>query len=322
MARAIVHIGMPKAGSTAIQAWLAANRDALRARGIVFHPETAAGAGIRHETGIGLIAMEAAGRIVPSRLIRAHLRLDAPADQSALAQRLHRHLAAAIHDAPSATFVLSSEFLAGWLKRALQIRAVDAMLGRHFERVGYVLYLRDQVARVLSAHAQALRGGDDAARDAFVSRRAVCDYNAICLAWSQAVGDRIDIRLTEPDFLAQSDLLADFADRLGVPVGRRPAPSRVNRSPSGPALDLWRGANRVAGRVGARSAMAGLAPIYWRSRLTRIGPRPALTPAQETFVAQANARANAALRARVFPERPVLFARSAAILARTPEVVS
>lgn len=216
--RVVFHIGLPKCGSTTIQAHFADHDAAYRAQGLVYP--------------------------VQSRLpggYRSHLPLlNIPADD--LATRID---AIAEEAADARVILLSSEAFGSYLPRGNAAEVGPALAGRFgAENVTVLAYFRNPVGFLASAYAQFVVGGLlDVAKgpffsqgplgvaafvDAATDRKGFAPYDY--LGWARAMqaafpGLRLNLRSMEPSDI-RGDLIDDLCRALKVRRAGQDTPSR------------------------------------------------------------------------------------------------
>lgn len=302
--RALLHVGLGKAGSASIQGFLALNAPALRAAGLHFDdlggPRGPA-LGLTH--GLPFLALAAARPDwLPAPALAARYGIH---DRAGLRRTLDAFEARLDASLPAAgTWVASTEALSGLLTRPGDVAALLAALRPRVSRVEVLLILRDPVAWLPSHYNQLVRRGLRDSLDAFVEARAACHLDRLAALWADALGeDRLHLRLLQPDGLLGGDLLADLSALLGAPPGL-PRPPRLNEGLSRRRIAALRLLNRTWGRLRPRGGQPGLLAL---TRPLAGGPKLALTPDQAARVRQANAASHERLRRRFFPGRPQLF---------------
>lgn len=162
--RLVLHIGMPKSGTTAIQKGLAAMRPELRAQGYLYPP----GVATTYQHGF-LIA----GVRPPEQLPRIyrHIYRHAPRRAQGDLQRMLRGLERAMKESDPRTLVLSGEVFFT-IVTPEERDALAVMLHRFSERIEIVAYVRRPSEYYLSGLQQALKGTDRLLPIAPVSYRA------------------------------------------------------------------------------------------------------------------------------------------------------
>jgi hypothetical protein len=244
MSDVAVHVGLPKSGSSSIQAFLARNRARLAARGVRYD-----GPMIDRwsQLEIGLAACQQAGALVPDAMLRRRLGLATLADQAGPVRRLEAALAAR-PPAAGERAVISSEHIGAWLTTPALRAALDGWLRARFGRVRYVLVVRPQDEFVLSSYSESLRRGSARSLEAFVAGYDELDVRAAMEAWDAEFGPRITILLLPRGADAQRRLIERFCAAAGIEASGLSVPRRRNRALSARAAAILRGLNRLLGR--------------------------------------------------------------------------
>ena len=307
--KAIIHIGLPKVGSSSIQEFLKINQQALLAQSIRYAPLDPQFGSQFELAATGRLE---AGKLIPAPIILSVLNLKTPDEQRAYVQRFLDFLDAGLRDWSEATYVASSEHIQAWFHTRAQVAALDAFLRERFEDVRYVLYLKPQQNIVLSRYSERIRRGETLSLKTHMQGPMTeQDYDAIVTRWENAVGaDALDVRLLTPDTLVNGDLIDDFCTVLGVQRSSMASPRRMNTSLSAENIELRR---RVNQWLRVRKPDGRQNPWYYRvlNTLSRVWPdhatRLALTDAQRRAIEDRFADSNEALRQRRFPDRETLF---------------
>lgn len=310
--KAVVHMGLPKTGTTSLQVWLRRNGRALQERGVSYnrlHLPDMKRRQANVELGIGQV--HEAGILHPHTQTRRYYGLTDMSAQSKVAATYLAHFQRRVKKIGGDFWVFSSEDLGSLTKSPEMAAALDRWMKHTFDEVHYVVYLRRQEDMLLSRYSQVLRHGDTRTLDQFVSANANLDYHAVPNALSEGVGrDRFSLRLLEPDFLTDGDLIADFAGVAGFDHRNLVTPPRRNEAFSVPAAEFMRQAN-LRWPVSDPSFQRPT-PIlrHMSNRLTRHYPefrKLRLTQTQIDLIRAENSESNGALRAAYFPERDDLF---------------
>jgi hypothetical protein len=317
--RCIVHIGLNKTGTTTIQGWLAQNVAALEAQGIHYNAlEGLPRSRMNHAVGLASIAARQGGRLRPAERTLERLGVTDAAAQLQDIDGFTEALEDWLASAGAGTYVLSSEFLPSWLPRPDWIKAFDTWLCQRFDEVRYIVYLRDQVDWVPSAYGQHVKAGGTITLEEFITQRGTRDYHDTCRKWRRAVGrERLGVRLLEPDFLRNGDLVQDFARVIGADPAATEPPRVLNESLGVGTIDSILKLNRLVEKM-----PGNWTPDLRASRLAELilrgnGDKLRLTPEQAQNVARRNAGTNERLRRQFFKGRPVLFPKAHRILAGT-----
>lgn len=307
--KALIHIGMPKAGSSSIQAFLKRNRKALAEQGVRYAPLTPR-YGSQYE--LAMAGLLRSGNKLRKQLSLRVLRSAEVSAQQAYVDRFEKHLIAGRKRWSEGLYIGSSEHIHAWLDNAKQIKALDHFLCEHFESVHYLIYLRRQEDAILSAWSERVRRGDTIDLDGHIQDRLDwLNYWKSVRLWTRAVGDeRFTTRLMSADAMVDGDLIADFCTQAGIDHAELTMPRRMNQTLSLEAIMLRRRLSRVLSvrnRKGRYSKVYFLALKALDWRLPRPGTRATLTDEQRLVLHEACAAGNEKLRARYFPERETLF---------------
>ena len=306
--KALIHFGLPKAGSSSIQEFLKINRAALLARGIRHAPFNEAFGSQYELAATGVVG---AGRRIVDAPARVALGLRSEADDLTYVESYRGFLDAALPTWSEELFVASSEHIQPWLHTAEMIRALDRFLTDRFSGVRYVLYLRRQSDIMLSAYSERIKRGETLDFDTHLTGRLMAlNFNQIVRLWENAVGaDRLDVRLLSPDALKGGDLIGDFCDAMGTTRDGLDEPARMNPALSAEELAARRRMNHwlpVLRKDGQPNALYFRVLEAWMRRQRARTPLT-LTEPQRTQIEDHFARSNDRLRARRFPKRKSLF---------------
>lgn len=301
-ARCLIHAGMPKTGSTTLQAFFAANRRALRARGILY-PACLGGRSHVH--------LAAALHPGPSPQRDSALRALGLSDPAALAPLLEARLAEEIEAAePCGTLLLSSEFFWSLPRHASMLKRLAAFAARHAARSEVVVWLRRQDEFAVSiAATRAREGRSPPGQPVFPEQpRGAYRINATLERFAEAFGEAaLRPRIFARTCMKDGDLVADAVEALGIPAEGPPLaiPPRRNAALSAES-QLWLqhlaalSPDRFGQGPGARVELGEVV-----ERRPGAPPRPAAAAAAR-FMARFEAQ-NELARARWFPGRETLF---------------
>lgn len=308
--RALVHIGMPKAGSTTIQKFLWINRDELARRGFVYerfdqwrinHPEYV------------VTALMLAGEPVDHPMFLGWFGTGDPAR----CQRYRDDCIAALDAAPDGcTWIISSEHFYGLLLSPKTIGALHKLLAERFDEVRYLIYLRRQDAFCESLYGQDVRSGSAESLRDFLSRWSGPDYDAQMRTWQDAVGsDNLTIRVFERASFVGGDLILDFCDIAGLDPEGLETIVAANEALSARQVTLLRGLNTVVGKSYRYSRLASRARRWLTQATSRIlaGDRVRLSERDRLQLLDSVAASNERLRARALPHKPALFLEESAV---------
>ena len=310
--KAIVHIGAPKTGSSTIQEFLFNNTAPMAVQGFRFQ-RNVEGRGSQFE--YPLAALASIDKLLPGAEEQTRYSSTDLATHKATGAAIEAELAAnrAKWSEPVALF--SSEHIYPWLKSVKSMKALDRIFTQHFDHVSYVLYIRNQEDLIVSEYSEILKRGSNQRLQGLIDQRTISlDHEPRIRMWVEAVGrDRFDLRLLDPTFLQEGDLLTDFAAACGFSLDGLAIPPRINESLSAPAAECLRSLNERIPQLlhNARPNPLRFGLVSQLMQLTpEDAPKLALSPDQRGQIMSGVAEANERLRADFFPARPSLFSPS------------
>lgn len=250
--KAVIHIGMPKAGTTTIQTWLKSNREVLKEMGVFSLQGRIPRRALQHAAyRAAVLEMgcdeKAAWPWPLSDLRGKEEKIDEDFRTVNIElEKLSRG---------SGIFTYSRERL--YKYREIHIIGLDRMLSRFFEKIDYIVYIRDTVDLIVSMYSEKLRNNNPnfgtMKFSTLLSKIVNTPYlygTGITLEplleWDRVLGDRLNVRLLEPDWLIKGDLIEDFASLLGV--GAFCKPNRLNESFAAEYIEYVRFLNRKFGQ--------------------------------------------------------------------------
>ncbi len=307
--KAILHIGLPKVGSSSIQEFLKINGDALRGRGIRYAPFNP-NFGSQYE--FGAIGRLAAGDLIGDNVGRQALNTHSAAAQQTYVAQYRAFLDAGLRDWSEPLFIGSSEHIQPWLSKPEHITALDDFMGQRFESTRYVVYLRAQPELLLSSYSERIRRGKKLSFETHLAGRTkVLNFYQTVRKWENAVGaENLDVRLMTSDALVGGDLLHDFCDVLGTELAGLTVPPRMNSALSAEDIALRLRLNgwlKPRRRNGHQNPFYALSLWVLGKRLPHPGTRLSLTPEQLEMIEKTLAPSNERLRKYRFPNRESLF---------------
>ena len=272
-----LHIGWPKTGTTALQKFCRENPDVLGAHGLAYYAS-------RGDCSGSVARAMAKGEAMDKHRTRF---LDWVDRQDAL------------------RILISSEGFA-----SCDLTALSAFLdAERWRSITVIAYLRPQDAFLEGWYKQIVKWGGKIDLRTYLSDRnpvwRQADYDqhlARWQAWCAALPDaRIMPAIYEREALTGGNIGADFFARLGFP-GLRPQIAGNNVSPSRALIGLYLQLPEIDRLQQINRAMVG------SGHPAATGSGDLLTDTQRAAIAARFAAGNERIRARYFPERPVLFA--------------
>lgn len=309
--RVIVHIGMPKTGTSSIQAWLYGNRRELSRQGFYLDRMPLLQARPREHLELAICQFDMAGELMPNQRMRYVYGFSDLAGQAAVARRFTELFARKAAVASEETVLMSVEDVGGMTTTEGQVAGLESWLGQFFDDIRYIVYFRRQEDVLPSAYSQLIKTGRTLPFEDFFEKRKQNDYFARVAPWISVVGkDRITIRLLESDEMLDGDLIADFAAAAGIDPKPTVSMPRQNESLTAPAGEFLRILNRQLKRAG--EVDPGSAPV--RSGLNGFlvkafadMPKYTLSNDQVREIRELNCDSNEQFRAAYFPHREELF---------------
>lgn len=221
---AIVHIGQPKAGSTAIQMGLWAERENLKAQGILVGPLDRDLSLALHETD------------VIKKIPMLRIKFGTMAAARAHSEKQWENFSNTVRKIRPELTLLSSEHLMGVSGRLME------RLQPLFDRISIVCYVRDPVSRYVSELDQSIRGGS-IFPNLDVSGKIIARAADFVRSYRTIAGaENLTVRNFDRSNLKDGDVVTDFFEQVslltGWPVVPQKPPRRNNESLCG-AATVW-----------------------------------------------------------------------------------
>ena len=314
MKRLVLHIGTEKTGTTSIQHFLHANREALASDGWLL-PLSLGEPDQRHLAVICNDETFADAYMRRNALVTAEARATACARWTTAFER-------EIQASAAPNVVISSEHLSSRLFTDSEMERLRNFLTPWFDRIDVIVVLRDPVDAALSLLSTQVQVGDpngslpeppvawgEGNDRSWIS---VCDHRQTIQRWEKWFPGRIQVRLFDPGGPKGGSVLDDVLGVMGIAV--KPEgnlPPRANESLSSTGIALLAALNRrlPAFDGDTPSPRRGDLPKWVVRHLGGKGkPQPTLE--QRAAYDAAFAESNEWVRAQYFPDRPHLFPKS------------
>lgn len=307
-AKAVIHIGLPKCGSTTIQSWMDMNRDAMETRGAWVFDED------------------------PRHLICASIHLalhELGADEETAWSKfrglrkwgegreheIYKDLTAMLEKKQDTmgVFVYSWEALSNKAEE-IHIVALDTYLSKFFENRTYVAYIRDTIDLFVSAYSQVLRFYDSRQNSInFQDWMKKCvsnprpnfeeNYFERLIVWKKVLGQSVHVNLLEPDALKNGDLIDDFSYLVGL--GPFCKPSKRNESFAAKYIEYIRFMNLELADVLSNMTRRKMLQILTAQSEGK--PKLLVSDEQAEAIRESFREKHEKIRSAFFADRPCLF---------------
>ena len=326
---AVIHIGLPKCGSTSIQSWLRLNGKALEGEGVRMiggNPTQLLWASIH-------VALRELG--VDEESAWRHLDWQRKSMSGAI-HGIYEDLSGRFEQmkAVSGVFVLSQELL--FMRNEINIISIDKFLAKFFENRTYVVYIRDTIDLFVSTYSEVLRMRNrrliTLEFQKFLKKcvdnprkRHEENYFDQLFVWERLVGRKLNVRLLESNWLTNGNLIEDFSSLIGV--GPFCMPLRENESFAAEYVEYVRFLNRkmedaysarIRGKAietlkasSAGQSMDARALRFHALEILRAAsagkPKLSVSDEQAKSIRKHFHEKEEKIRKRFFPDRPFLF---------------
>jgi hypothetical protein len=302
----VCHIGLPKTGTTSIQAYLWAERSRLRREGVFYCRYRARD---NAQSEYLFVALDCAHTLHPDPMVRNALGLHSLSEQRQHVEAFEAWIDTRLAASDCRRAIVSCEMLSAFLHGRAPISGLHDWLTGRFTQVSYIIYLRKQSDWLLSIYSEMMRKGFTTRFAEFLETERAPDYAEILERWERSTGPgRLDVRLLDPGFLHPDGLLADFCGAAGIAYVPRARERRRNPRVSVPGLAVMRQVNRLAHAVSGPSRTNRAIRKAGRV-LGEIlpGRKQAFTAEREARIMESYAQVNAAVCRKYFPDRAALF---------------
>jgi hypothetical protein len=298
--RAVLHIGTEKTGTTALQAYLQRNRDALMRRGIMY----SAAAGWQNHYRLAAFACKDA--VDDLRLICGVQTLQ---DLPAFRRKLKADLAAEVRRHSDKLFLFSNEHCHSRVVHDDEMARLKELLAGLFQEVRVILYLRRQDEVATSLYSTSLKAGstDRSVIGERMASSRYFDYGQLIERWTEAFGEEnVTVARFSAIHLLNGSIIEDFCQRLGLPVLDHAA-ERENQSLKPEYQEFLRQMNQFLPRFADGRLNVRRGPL--EQALEAVGSGSGRQPTRSEALAfyRRFDAINEKVRARYFPDSPTLF---------------
>ncbi len=206
------HIGMPKTGTTALQRFLAANRERLATLGYDYPTFL----GSENHTKLAAYALNT-DEVVP---LKIELKLVEPQAMTRFRSELEQAFRQEI--SAQGDYIFSNEHCTTYLYQEAELERLKALVTATGQDVRLVLYVREPVSFHASRYSTNLKQGRTTALKKVGPKILLkwYDYAAIAGLWSRVFGrDNLTVRIFARDVLVGGDIRRDFCHVLGLAEG-------------------------------------------------------------------------------------------------------
>ena len=308
--KAIVHIGMMKTGSTSIQRWLRSNRVALVEEGAhTLHGPVKPALPLFQ--AIFQIAVYEMGVDEESAWIGPKRKFEKDVAKHEACKMMTREIEKLSGE--SGIFLHCCELI--YECNETHMVALDRYLSRFFDEITYVIYIRNTVDFFVSLYSQKIDNNlsYESGTYEFSEFLKKCGSKLIpyglessfgnLFAWQGVVGNRLNVRLLESDWLTKGDLIEDFASLAGVATLDKPL--RKNESIAAEYIEYVRFLNREFRDNLPRDTRSKIIEILRQESIGK--PKLAASDAQAKSIRDIHREEEERIKNEFFPDRPFLF---------------
>ena len=310
--KAIVHIGMMKTGSTSIQSWLRINRVALAEFGAhTLHGKVRPNAAMSqaifqtavHEMGVD----EEAAWIGRKESFKSDVTTHE--DCKTLTGELEK-----LSGNPGVFLFCCDQI---YKCSEILMFAVDKYFSRFFDNITYVVYIRNAPDFFASLYSEQIQNNlsHECGTHEFSKFLEKCENDlapfgldtsfANLLDWQRAVGNRLNVRLLEPEWLVKGDLIEDFASLSGVATLEKPP--RMNESIAAEYIEYVRFLNQEFRNDLPVDIRRKVIKILKHASSGRL--KLSASDAQAESIRDIRREVEERIKNEFFPDRPFLFSQ-------------
>lgn len=257
LARAILHIGLEKTGTSSLQEFLQLNRERLLERDQIWVPDFM---GRGSQWPLAVIAYD------PSRCDDLTAPLGSPEARQCRLAEIAEQIRVSVQQQPARAYCFSSEHLSSRLTTPVELGRLRDFLLTLFDEISLVLYLREPIRLAISRQSTFVKMGLGAFQLPTPQQLSdIFQFQTIIQRWQSVFGGGLQVRLFDPS-QPGFDLINDFAAAIGITaIEAYRRPERVNASLDWTCLRLLSHINQLAiaqrGQPLPRAALQRLVPL-------------------------------------------------------------
>jgi hypothetical protein len=243
-----LHIGTEKTGTTSVQKFFKANRELLAGNGVIYPVAP----GKQNHMGLAASAQDVDKRGPLRKSLGIRNEAEARKFRAAMLTGLAEELTAR----PYKLAFMSGEHCSSRLIEDQEVQWLKDQLGRFFDKIHILIYIRRQDDYLLSTYSTSVKSGTTAPLR-IPPERAIkqrYDHWDVLSRWARVFGrDRIICRKFERANLKSNDIVADVLDATGIDPGLGfERPEDVNEALDAETLEFLRLFNKFVPRFDGR----------------------------------------------------------------------
>ena len=239
LAKALVHIGLEKTGTTAIQEFLQINKQLLLEEHRIW---------VADYLGKGSQWLLAALAYDNQRDDDLTHTLGSPVSRQSKLDETRRKITYSVKHQPAELFCFSSEHLSSRLTTVAELQTLQHFLKELFEEIKIVIYVREPIRMAISRQSTIIKMGIGSCQLPPPEQNAgALDFRTIIQRWEATFPDAVCVRLFD-ETSETFDLIEDFSSLLKLSQDRTPLrpPNRANPSLKWDEMRLFSAINLAA----------------------------------------------------------------------------
>lgn len=242
--RCVLHIGLEKTGSTAIQNYLSKNRDLLYRKGFLY-PEQP---GRSNHTALTAFCLNS-DKVDDVRVVHG---ISSSEDVPQFREKFRRKFLSELKANTAHTVILSNEHLSSRLKEEREILRMRGICQWVAPKTQIVIYIRNQADFLVSWYSTSVKGGNTKSFpiEKISAHRGLLDYCAIVDRWARVFGpDAISVRFFSREKEGNLSAEAEFCRSLNIDTREFEGGRDLNKSLSPECIAFLREVNKRIPRI-------------------------------------------------------------------------